>query len=298
MNITITGATGFIGGKLVEKLLAGGHQVHALGRKRSATLPGEVQFSEWNAGGEPPALSLAGCDALIHLAGEPVAQRWNDRVKQRIRGSRIDSTRHLVNALSTQSHRPGVFLCASAIGYYGPRGDEILTEASGPGNDFLARVTLDWEHAAALAEALGIRVVRLRTGVVLGKDGGALAKMLPPFRFGLGGRIGSGKQWMSWIHIDDLIHLILFAIATPSVSGPINGTAPKPVTNREFTNALGTALHRPAIMPVPGFALTLLFGEMAGAILASQRVIPGAALDAGFRFQYPELRAALAAILR
>jgi len=226
-----------------------------------------------------------------------VAQRWNDEVKRRIRTSRIDSTRHLVDALSTRSHRPGVLICASAIGYYGSRGDEILTESSDPGDDFLARVVRDWEHAARLATALGVRVVNVRIGIVLG-NGGALKKMIPPFRFGLGGRIGSGKQWMSWIHVDDLVNLILFAIAKSSVSGPLNGTAPHPVTNAEFTKELASVLHRPAIFPVPVFGLKLLFGEMAQAILASQRVIPKAALEAGYQFKHPNLNSSLADIFR
>jgi hypothetical protein len=199
----------------------------------------------------------------------------------------------LVNALSTESRRPQVLICASAVGYYGSRGDEILNEKSAPGNDFLARVVVDWEKAASLAESLGIRVVRLRFGMVLGKEGGALAKMLPPFRLGVGGRLGSGRQWTSWIHIDDLIHLILFALTTASVNGAMNATAPEPVTNAEFTKELAAAIHRPAIFPVPKFALRLLFGEMAGMLLASQRVIPDAAKNAGYEFQYPKLGPAL-----
>ena len=250
-----------------------------------------------SAEAEPPSGSLAGADAVIHLAGEPVAQRWTPEVKNRIRGSRVDGTRHLVNALSTESRRPQVLICASAIGIYGSRGDEVLTENSSRGDDFLARLVIDWEQAALLAEALGIRVVRLRFGVILGRDGGALAKMLPPFRFGLGGRLGSGRQWTSWIHIDDVINLILFALATPAVRGAVNATAPEPVTNAEFTKELAAALHRPAIFPVPKFALNLLFGEMAGVVLASQRVIPEAAKNAGFEFEYPQLGPALRRLL-
>jgi hypothetical protein len=282
MNVTVTGATGFIGTRLTRALLDAGHTVHALRR-------GEWQSEER----EPPPEAFAGADAVIHLAGEPVAQRWTPEVKKRIYSSRVDGTRHLVNALSTESRRPQVLICASAVGYYGSRGDEILNEKSAPGNDFLARVVVDWEKAASLAESLGIRVVRLRFGMVLGKEGGALAKMLPPFRLGVGGRLGSGRQWTSWIHIDDLIHLILFALTTASVNGAMNATAPEPVTNAEFTKELAAAIHRPAIFPVPKFALRLLFGEMAGMLLASQRVIPDAAKNAGYEFQYPKLGPAL-----
>jgi len=297
MNVTITGATGFIGSQLTRALLNRNHAVHVLGRRGSAQLPSSVRFSEWNPQSEPPPESLADCDALIHLAGEPVAQRWTTEVKELIRSSRVESTRHLVNALSTQSHRPSVFVCGSAIGYYGSRGDEILSEGSTPGNDFLAQVVRDWEQAAGLAESLGIRVVRMRTGVVLGKNGGALQKMLPPFRLGLGGRIGSGKQWMSWIHLDDLVGLILYAIDKTAIRGAVNGAAPDPVTNAEFTGTLAAVLHRPAIFPVPAIGLRIVFGEMAEVILSSQRVIPKAAVDAGYAFQYPGLRAALNAIL-
>lgn len=282
MNVTVTGATGFIGTRLTQALLDAGHAVRALGRR------------EWRCDQqEPPQDALVGADAVIHLAGEPVAQRWTPEVKKRIYSSRVDGTRHLVNALSTQSRRPQVLICASAIGYYGSRGDEVLTETSAPGDDFLAHVVVDWEKAAALAESLGIRVVRMRFGMVLGKEGGALAKMLPPFRFGVGGRLGSGRQWTAWIHIDDLVNLIVFALTTASVIGAMNATAPEPVTNAEFTKELAAAVHRPAIFPVPKIALKLLFGEMAGMLLASQRVIPESAHLVGFVFQHPKLGRAL-----
>ncbi len=298
MKITITGATGFIGSRLTKSLLDSGHAIHILGRRRAADLPESVGFSEWKSTNEePPAESLTGADAVIHLAGEPVAQHWTPEAKKRIRASRVEGTRQLVNALSTQSRRPAVLVSGSAIGFYGSRGDEVLTEESDPGDDFLARVTSEWESAAELAEALGIRVVRLRTGLVLGKEGGALAKMLPPFRFGLGGRLGSGKQWMSWIHIDDLIRLILFSIENPAIHGPVNGTGPQPVTNAQFTKELAAVLHRPAVLPAPRFALKLALGEMANAVLGSQRVVPTVAQSAGFEFQYPQLRAALERLL-
>jgi len=298
MKVTVTGATGLLGTALIHKLVASGHQIHALARKRPAGFPAGVEFSEWSSiDREPPAESLAGADAVVHLAGEPVAQRWTTESKRRIRDSRVEGTRHLVNALSTQPRRPQVLVSGSAIGIYGSRGDEILTEASEPGDDFLARVTQDWEQASVLAEALGIRVVRLRTGVVLAKEGGALAKMLPPFRLGLGGRLGSGKQWVSWIHIEDVVNLILFAITNESLRGPLNLTAPQPVTNAELTKALASSLHRPAIFPVPGFGLKVLFGEMAEMVLASERVVPKAAQSAGYRFHYSDLGAALGNLL-
>ena len=282
----------------MRALLEAGHKVNALARKRPADLPAGVRFFEWSAGeSEPPVESLKGADAVVHLAGEPVAQRWTPEAKKRIRGSRVDGTRHLVNALSTESRRPQVLISSSAVGIYGSRGDEVLTERSRAGSEFLAQLALEWEQAAGLAEALGIRVVCLRIGVILADDGGALAKMLPPFRFGVGGRLGSGRQWMSWIHVDDVVRLILFALERADVSGAMNAVAPNPVTNAEFTKALAGALHRPAIFPVPKLALRMLFGEMAGMLLGSQRVIPEAAKAAGFTFHYMQLGPALRRLL-
>ena len=294
MNVTLTGASGFLGTRLLQKLKTAGHNVHVLGRKPVPGLP----FSHWDAASsEPPAESLATADAIIHLAGEPVAQRWTPEVKRRIRRSRVEGTRHLVHALSTLSKRPSVLVSASAIGIYGSRGDEILTETSSPGDDFLAEICKQWEFESGLAESLGIRVAQVRIGVVLGREGGALAKMLPPFKVGMGGKLGSGKQWMSWIHVDDLVDLLLFAMQQKSARGPLNGTAPNPVTNAEFTNELAAVLHRPALIPVPGFALKMLFGEMAGVVLASERVVPKATEAAGFQFQHPHLRKALQNLL-
>jgi uncharacterized protein (TIGR01777 family) len=283
MNITLTGATGFIGKQLVPELQNRGHVLRVLGRR------------EWDSSSTtpPPPDSLASADAIIHLAGAPVAQRWNAEVKKQIRDSRVNGTRALVHGLSMQSKRPEVLISGSAIGFYGDRGDEILTETSPRGKGFLADVTEEWEQAADLASNLGIRVVKLRTGIVLGKGGGALEQMLTPFKMGAGGRLSSGRQWMSWIHIRDLMGLILFALADSKVSGPMNGTAPHPVRNIDFTEELGKALHRPAVIPVPEFGLKLLFGEMAGVLLASQRVLPQAAQAAGYRFQFPDLSAAL-----
>ena len=274
MNIAMTGAKGLIGARLRERLTDAGHVALAVPRDAA-----------------PPT-----CDALVHLAGEPVAQRWTEAAKKRIYDSRVEGTRRLVSALSTQSSRPRVLVCASAVGYYGSRGDQILTEASSGGSDFLARVVVDWEDAAQSAEALGIRVVRLRFGIVLG-HGGTLAKLLPLFRFGIGGRLGSGHQWMAWVHIDDVVDLIVFALNFAAIRGAVNATAPHPVTNEEFTEQLAIALHRPAILPVPAFALKLALGEMSEMVLASQRVLPTVAKSAGFRFQYPELRPALENLL-
>jgi len=297
MKIALTGATGFLGSHLTRKLLEDGHAVRALVRRRDNRIPSAVQVFEWDSvQGEPPPESLEGADAVIHLAGEPVARRWTPELKRLIRASRMDGTRHLVNALSTQTRRPRVLICASAVGIYGSRGDEVLTEASAPGDDFLARVVVDWEKSAALAEALGVRVVRLRLGVVLGQ-GGALTKMLPPFRFGVGGRIGSGRQWMSWIHIEDVIRLIRFALENDAMAGPVNTTAPEPVINAEFTRELASALHRPALFPVPRFALKMIFGEMAEVIIASQRAVPEVASKVGYDFKFSELRLALHQIL-
>jgi len=282
VNVTITGASGFLGTRLTQRLQEAKHTVRAVSRKSMES----GQFAD----------DLASADAVVHLAGEPVAQRWTEAVKKRIYDSRVEGTRHLVNVLSKQSQRPRVLVCASAVGYYGSRGDQILTEASSPGADFLARVVVGWEEAAQLAESLGLRVVRLRFGMVLGQ-GGALARLLPPFRFGLGGRLGSGHQWMAWIHIEDAVNLILFALDYAAVRGAVNATAPHPVTNEEFTGRLAIELHRPAILPIPVFALKLAFGEMSEVLLASQRVLPTVAKSAGFRFQYPDLQGALANVI-
>jgi hypothetical protein len=297
MKIAISGASGFIGRKLVERLAADGHSVHALSRHAGAYMPAGVQVFPWDpAAGEPPERSLQDVDAVIHLAGEPVAQRWNAAVKARIRNSRVAGTANLVSAMARLPRKPEVLVCSSAIGYYGSRGDEILTEDSAQGDDFLAEVCASWEWSAALAGALGVRVASIRTGHVLHSRGGLLRRILPAFRAGLGGRLGNGRQWTSWIHLEDLVGLFQFALAKP-VSGALNGVAPHPVTNAEFTHALALAVHRPAIIPVPKLALRVLFGEMAEVILGSQRVMPERALAAGFAFRYPELAPALASLL-
>jgi hypothetical protein len=272
VKIAITGASGFVGRRVREQLR--GHEF------RAVSLRGDLRNEDF-----------AGCAAVIHLAGEPVAQRWTEAARERIRSSRVEGTRKLVDALRVNP--PRVLISASAIGYYGTRGDEILTETSAAGNDFLAGIAEQWEREAVVAESFGVRVVRLRIAVVLGRGGGALEKMLAPFRLGIGGKMGSGAQWMSWIHLDDLVSMIGFALENP-VSGALNGSAPQPVTNVEFTRELGRALHRPAVIPVPEIALKLLFGEMSQMLLGSQRVIPEAASRAGFSFRFPEIRGALA----
>jgi uncharacterized protein len=298
MNVTVTGASGFLGTRLLDRLLRDGHSLHILGRKRKQDLPAAVKFSSWDAmHAEAPLESLAGADAVIHLAGEPVAQRWNADVKRRIRESRSTGTRHLVRAIGKLSRRPRVLISASAGGYYGDRGEEVLTESSAPGHDFLAEVCKEWEREARAAEVFGVRVAMVRIGLVLGTEGGALKQMLTPFRLGVGGRLGSGEQWMPWIHIDDLIEMFVFALDR-TVSGPLNGAAPQPVRNAQFTAALARTIHRPAIFPVPRFALKLMFGEMAEIVFASQRMFPKVAEAAGFQFKFVALEAALADLLK
>lgn len=242
------------------------------------------------------AQDLANCEAVVHLAGERVDQRWTADARRNILESREQGTRALAAAL--REHPPNVLVGASGVGYYGSRGDDVLTEREPAGHDFLAQVCAAWEREAQAVEALGVRVVRLRIGMVLGPDGGALARMLPFFRTGLGGRIGSGRQWISWIHRDDLCDLILFVLRESTLRGVLNATSPHPATNAEFTRALAHALRRPAIFPVPAFALKLMYGEMAEMILGGQRAIPDAAQRAGFEFQYPDLPAALMQIVK
>jgi uncharacterized protein (TIGR01777 family) len=298
MNITLTGASGFLGRRLMARLLADGHHLHVAGRTVPGGLPSGVAFSPWPSAGSPfPPDAIEAASAIVHLAGEPVAQRWNEEAKKRIRSSRVDSTGQIVNAIEASGRRPEVLVCASASGFYGDRGDELLTENSRPGDGFLAGICVEWENAGEAATRLGVRVVSIRTGIVLGTGGGALQKMLPPFRLGAGGRLGSGKQWMPWVHLDDIVELFYFALSNRAVSGPLNGAAPEPVRNQDFTQELALALHRPAIFPVPKIALSILYGEMAGLLTASTRVIPEAAEAAGFRFRYSSLRHALESIL-
>ncbi len=298
MKITITGASGFIGRRLLKILASAGHNLHVLSRHAGMNMPPGVRLSVWDPmSGPPPRESLESADAVVHLAGEPVAQRWTAEVKRRIRASRVEGTRHLVEALSALPRRPGVLVAASAVGYYGSRGDELLEESSPPGAGFLPEVCTAWEREAQAATALGMRVAAIRIGVVLDPRGGALARLLLPFRLGVGGRLGSGQQWMSWIHLADLAEQFRFVVENP-VAGVWNGVAPAAVTNREFTRELAQALHRPALFPVPALALKMVLGEMSEVLLESQHAVPGAAQSAGFRFRFPQLGAALADLLR
>jgi uncharacterized protein (TIGR01777 family) len=296
MRVAITGATGFIGRALCAELARRGHQVIALTRdseRARATLPG-VEALDWS--GEQPAV-LPPVEAVVNLAGESVAGRWTAEQKQRIRDSRVEGTRRLVEAINRAEQEPAALVSASAVGYYGDRGEETLTEESPPGAGFLADVCREWEAEAARAETAGTRVTCLRLGIVLDRDGGALEQMLLPFRLGIGGPMGNGQQWMPWVHRADVIGLILFALESTAVTGALNATAPEPARNRDFGRALGRVLHRPALLPAPAFALRLLLGEFAGEILASRRVVPERAQSLGYSFQYPRLEPALRAIL-
>jgi uncharacterized protein len=292
MNYLLTGATGFIGSPIVDLLLSQGHSVNYLGRKRSQHLDSRAAFHHWNTNELPPLDSIPRLDAVVHLAGEPVAQHWTPEVKRRIYNSRIIGTRNLVSAIGQLDYRPSVLVSASATGYYGSRGDEILTEQSSPGTDFLAEVCRDWEREASRAREFSVRVVPIRTGIVLGHNGGALKQMMPVFRLGLGGKLGSGKQWMPWIHVRDLARLFVFAAEHPEIESPLNGVC-QPVTNAVFIRELGRALSRPTLFTVPKFALKAAFGEMAETILSSARVLPEATTKAGFTFQFQELGSAL-----
>jgi uncharacterized protein (TIGR01777 family) len=298
MKITLTGGSGFIGRRLLKMLAGNGHTVHILSRHAGTNLPPGVKLSVWDATkGEPPADALEGADAVVNLAGEPVAQKWSAAARQKIRESRVQGTQRLIQGLSTISQRPSALISASAIGIYGARNSEVVTETSSLGTGFLAEVCQEWEKEAELAESLGMRVVKIRIGIVLDRNGGALAKMLPAFRNFAGGRLASGKQWMSWIHLQDLGNLFKYAVENP-VKGVFNGTAPNPVTNAEFTKQLAAVLHRPALFPVPALALKAIFGEMSQVLTTGQRVLPKAAEAAGFQFQYPELGPALTNLLK
>jgi uncharacterized protein (TIGR01777 family) len=299
MTYLITGATGFVGKQLVEHLLAEGHSVQYLGRKRDRTMDLRAAFHLWeNPSGSPPALNaVPRCDAVIHLVGEPIAQRWTPEIKRKIFDSRVKSTRNLVAAIATLRHKPSVLVSASAIGFYGDRGDQVLTERDHAGNGFLAELCTAWEREADLTSEYGLRVIKIRVGVVLGSQGGALKKILPLFRAGLGGRLGSGRQWVSWIHESDLVRAICWAADRSDVSGAVNGCAPQPVTNEEFTKTLAQILHRPAILPAPKLALRFLLGEMADFLFDSIRVVPAVLESGGFNFKYRNLRDALAAIV-
>ncbi len=301
MRVTVTGATGLIGTRLVAALARRGDEVTVLSREPARArerLGSGIQAERWDPLHEPaPASALAGRDGVIHLAGEPVAQRWSAAAKERIRTSRESGTANLVAGLRSAEPRPRVLASASAVGYYGPRGEEEVPESTPPGEGFLADVCVAWERAAQAASELGVRVAVVRTGVVLDPAGGALAKMLPPFRAGAGGPVAGGKQWMPWIHADDLVSLYLAALDRAEWSGPLNGSAPQPVTNRDFSKALGRALHRPAVAPVPRLALKALYGEMEQIVTTGQRAVPIRPLALGFAFAHPELDEALRSAL-
>jgi uncharacterized protein (TIGR01777 family) len=293
-SVLISGSSGLIGNALVVALRADGHDVRCLVRGAVAA-PGQIS---WNPAQPLAPESVSGFDAVVHLAGESIATRWTEAKKRRIIESRVPATQNLVSALAKAQQRPRVFICASAIGYYGDRGEEILPEDSPSGEGFAAEVCCHWEAAAQAAASVGIRAVQIRTGVVLSAAGGALAKMLPPFRLGLGGNVGNGHQWMSWIDLRDEVGAIQHLLATDSIHGPVNMVSPNPVRNAEFTKTLASVLHRPAIFPMPAFAARLAFGQMADELLlASQRVQPAKLASSGYRFEYPDLRIALASIL-
>jgi len=299
MKIVIAGATGLIGAELVKRLT---HQFHALTllsrRPTRNVSSGGAQWLEWRPGEKGPwQRAIDGADAVINLVGEPIAgKRWSPRQKQILRSSRVDTTRALVGAIATAALKPKVLISSSAVGYYGSRGEEAITETSQPGDDFLASLCVEWEAEARKAEKFGLRVVLLRTGIVLAQGKGALQKMVPPFKLFAGGPLGSGKQFMPWIHIDDEVGLIEFALTKGTAQGPINATAPNPVTMIDFCQALGDRLNRPSWAKVPASILTFLVGEMANMLLAGQRALPEAALKLGYRFRYSQLKHGLEAL--
>ncbi|MDH2910682.1 MAG: TIGR01777 family protein [Candidatus Eremiobacteraeota bacterium] len=279
MRVLLLGGTGFIGKHLQAALLARGDEVVLASMRDPAAA----------------ASRASGCDVIVNLAGEPIAQRWNAEVKARLASSRVGATTAFLAALEKVQPRPQAFIAASAVGYYGTSESATFEESSPAGSDFLGRLCADWERSSLEAQSLGMRVALIRTGVVLGRDGGALAKLLPIFNLGLGGRIGNGREWLSWIHIEDQVAIYLAAI--DGVEGPLNATAPEPVTNAAFTTALATALHRPAFFPVPALALHALLGEGAVVVLEGQRVLPSRTIALGYRFRFPKLAEALQALL-
>ena len=303
MRVVVTGATGLIGRTLIGALSDRGDDVVALSRDewRASRVLGEgVEARTWAKPTEepPPDTALAGADAVVHLLGEPVAQRWTAQSKEVIRDSRVSATRHLVDGLLALDgdRRPAVLVSQSATGYYGPRGDQPLTEDAPAGDDFLAEVVVGWEREA-LRAATELRVATTRTGVVLSPEGGALAKMLPFFRLGIGGPVAGGRQYVPWIHLDDVVAAMLFCLDNPQAAGPVNLTAPNPVTNAELSRTLGRVLSRPAILPVPALALKVLYGEMAQIVTTGQRVLPARLEQLGYGFRHPDLEAALRDVL-
>lgn len=300
MKIIVTGASGLVGSSLVPSLLGRGHEVTQLVRRKSKGATGGVREVEWQPGsGEIDAAALEGHDAAVHLAGENIAGgRWTEERKRRIRDSRVQGTRLLAETLAKLNSKPRALVSASAIGYYGDRGAETLTEQSAAGTGFLPEVCREWEAATQPAVEAGIRTALLRFGLILSAEGGALAKMLLPFKLGVGGKVGDGKQFYSWVTLTDVIDIIHFTLANENLGGAINVVAPEPATNAEFTRALGQALNRPTIFPVPAFGARLAFGEMADALLlASERVVPERLQAAGYKFKYPALDGALRHVL-
>ena len=300
--MTVTGATGLIGSRLVRALRERGDEVTVLSRspeRAREAFGGDVEAHAWDpVAGPAPAEALAGRDGVVHLAGENVAQRWSEASKRRILDSRELGTRHLVEGLRAADPRPAALVSSSAVGYYGAHGEEPLPEDTPPGDDFLARVCVIWEREAQAAEELGVRVVRVRTGVVLDKGGGALGKMLPFFKAGVGGPVAGGRQMLPWVHADDVVGIYLRALDDPAWSGPVNATAPEPVSNKAFSKALGRALHRPAVAPVPAFAIQLLYGDMSEIVTKGQNAVPQRTLELGYRHAHPALDEALRSALR
>ena len=300
MKLIVTGASGFIGTALCRHLLQQGHVLVLFTRgspRDSAS--GVRRWLHWTPGTlRDWAAELDGADGVINLAGEPIADKnWSAAQRRRLEKSRVDSTHVLVQACAKAIQKPKFLINASAVGYYGPHGDEIITEEAPPGTDFLSLLCRNWEGEAIKAEELGLRVVRLRTGIVLGTGGGALSKIVPQFKWFVGGPLGSGKQWMSWIHLEDQVRLIIHIVNDPQACGPINATAPNPVQNKQFSRVLGGVLHRPSWLPTPSFMLRIGFGDMADILLTGQRVVPAAAQKLGFEFRYSELRQALEACM-
>lgn len=301
MRLLLAGATGFIGSALVKSLADQGHEMVVLTRQAAReNHPGiRVRYRYWNPAEEGLWEKEVGdAEGIINLAGESIMKRWTAAYKQKILSSRVETTQAIVKAIQRSQKKPSFLINASAIGFYGPRGDEEITEDSPHGNDFLADVCKAWEAHALRAQDFKVRVALLRIGIVLEKGGGALAKMLLPFQLGLGGPVGSGSQWMSWIHLKDLIGIISFVLEKSSVSGPVNATAPNPVRMREFARTLGNVLHRPAFLPAPAFALRIVLGEMSNLILTGQHVLPRKILGAGYRFRFPTLKEAFQEILK
>ena len=292
MKVLITGASGLVGKELQKSFAEKGYEM-VLASRKEPTDDKNIQWSIEDGFSEPD--KLEGIDAVVHLAGENVSGlRWTEDKKKAIRDSRVLGTRNVVNAISKLTNKPKVFVASSAIGFYGERGDEEITESSAAGDNFLASVSKDWEAESRRAEDAGIRTVLLRTGIVLSNDGGALAAMLTPFKLGVGGVVGSGKQWMSWISMDDEIAVINYVIDNENIRGAVNATSPNPVTNHDFTKTLGLVLYRPTFLPLPEFAVSMVFGEMGDALLlASTKVMPKRLQDSGFKFKFPDLKAAI-----